>query len=344
MSRRPADEQLWLRTASLMILAAVAVTVALIYTRPVMIPFVLALFLSYLAAPLVDFMQVRLRVPRVVSVLCALLVVAGLMTLLALMITYSTSGLVESADIYREKITSFAQVGFSVLDRFDIELGQEVIVDGLRQLPLLNMARRTAGTVVDFVTQGFLVLIFVIFLLVGRTPNQMRHGLSAEIDAKIRRYIVTKVATSAATGILVGIILALFGLELALVFGVLAFFLNFIPNIGPIVATLLPLPIAIVQFDSLWMILGILLVPGLVQMVIGNGVEPSLIGEGLDLHPVTILFALVFWGLIWGIVGMFLAAPMTAVLRIVMARFGMTRTLAELMAGRLPEPEKGDPA
>jgi AI-2 transport protein TqsA len=344
MSRQPADEQSWLRTASLLVLAAVAVTVALIYTRSVMIPFVLALFLSYLAAPLVDFMQVRLRLPRGVSVLFALLVVAGLVTLLGLMITYSTGGLIASVDIYREKITNFAEVGFSVLDRFDIELGQEAIVDGLRQLPLLNMARRTAGTVVDFVSQGFLVLIFVIFLLLGRSPNQMRYGIYAEIDAKVRRYIVTKVATSAATGILVGVILALFGLELAFVFGVLAFFLNFIPNIGSVVSTLLPLPLAIVQFDSVWMIAAVVLVPGLVQMVIGNGIEPSLMGEGLDLHPVTILLALVFWGLVWGIVGMFLASPITAVLRIVLARFGMTRALAELMAGRLPGPEGGDPA
>ena len=151
-----------------------------------------------------------------------------------------------------------------------------------------------------------------------------------------RRYLVTKVSTSTVTGLLTGVILALFGLDLALVFGVLAFFLNFIPSVGSIIATLLPIPMAMVQFDSFWMIAGIVLVPGAVQMTIGSGIEPVLMGEGLELHPVTILLALVFWGLIWGVVGMFLAAPITAVLRIVLDRFEMTRPIAGLLAGRLP--------
>ena len=138
------------------------------------------------------------------------------------------------------------------------------------------------------------------------------------------------------TGLLTGVILALFGLDLALVFGVLAFFLNFIPSVGSIVATLLPIPMAMVQFDGFWMIAGIVLVPGAIQMTIGSGIEPVLMGEGLDLHPVTILLALVFWGLIWGVVGMFLAAPITAVLRIVLDRFETTRPIAGLLAGRLP--------
>jgi AI-2 transport protein TqsA len=120
------------------------------------------------------------------------------------------------------------------------------------------------------------------------------------------------------------------------VFGITAFLLNFVPSIGSIVATLLPLPIALVQYDSLWPVLGVLLLPGLVQIVVGNGVEPMVMGEGLELHPVTILLALMFWGLLWGIPGMLLAAPMTAVLRIVLVRIQTTRPVAELLAGRLP--------
>ncbi len=139
-------------------------------------------------------------------------------------------------------------------------------------------------------------------------------------------------------------ILALFGLDLALVFGVMAFLLNFIPNVGSIIATLLPLPLAIVQFDSTGMIVGIVVVPGLVQMFIGSGLEPKLMGEGLQLHPVTILLALVFWGLLWGVVGMLLAAPMTAVLRLILERFEMTRPVAGLLAGRLPEFETEESA
>jgi AI-2 transport protein TqsA len=80
----------------------------------------------------------------------------------------------------------------------------------------------------------------------------------------------------------------------------------------------------------------IVVLPGVVQFTVGSVVEPLVMGEGLDLHPVAILMALVFWGLLWGIVGMLLAAPITAVLRIVLGRVELTRPVAELLAGRLP--------
>ncbi len=330
------EEQSWLNTASLIVLAAVAIAVALIYTRAVMVPFVLAIFISYLVSPLVDVMQTRLRMPRSLSVLIAFLVVISLMTLLGLLIATSTRSLIDSAPIYRERLASLAQGVFSILDRFGIDLGQQPFLERLQALPILDMLKTTAGTVATLLSTGLMTLIFVIYLLLGRQPNRLRTGLYADMDLKIRRYVVTKVATSAATGILVGTILALFGLDLALVFGVMAFLLNFIPSIGSILSTLLPIPMAIVQFDSIWMIAGVIIVPGVIQVVIGNGIEPKIMGEGLELHPVTILLALVFWGLLWGVVGMLLAAPITAVAKLVMQRFEMTRPAADLLAGRLP--------
>ncbi len=333
------DEHAWLSTVSLLIIAGVALAVALIYTRAVMVPFVLALLFSYLVSPLVDFMQTRLRMPRGVSILVALLVVVGIMTLLVMLITVSARGLAESAPIYGERLERMAESVFSILDRFQIDLGQDAILDGLTQLPILSVVRTTAGGVMSFLTSGFLVLVFTIFLLAGRTPHAKRIGIYREIDGKIRRYIVTKVTTSAITGILVGSLLSILRLDLAFVFGVLAFFLNFIPNVGSIIAVLLPLPLAIVQFES-WVHIGLIAaLPGSVQLTVGNVVEPKLMGEGLALHPVSILLALVFWGLIWGVVGMLLAAPITAVLAIVLGRFETTRPLSEMMAGRLPSAE-----
>ena len=134
-----------------------------------------------------------------------------------------------------------------------------------------------------------------------------------------------------------GTLLGLLGLDLAFVFGVMAFFLNFIPNVGSLIAVMLPIPLAIVQFDSWVQVLLVLALPGSVQITIGNFVEPKIMGEGLALHPVSILIALVFWGLIWGAVGMFLAAPITAVLAIVLGRFETTRPIANLLAGKLPD-------
>lgn len=332
----PATEQSRVITASLVILAAVAIAAALALTRSVMIPFVLAIFFSYLLAPLVDLLQDKLRVPRFVTIVLSLLVALGLLTLLGLLITTSTRGLLESVDIYRDRLRGSAERVFSVLDRFGIDMGQQPILEAINQVPFLEIARRAFGTALDVLTTGGLVLIFVVYLLAGRRPAELRTGIYAEIDAKIRRYILTKTAVSATTGVLVGLILWMFGLELALVFGVMAFLLNFIPSIGSVIATLLPVPIAIVQYESVWPIIGILAIPGAVQMSVVNGVEPVLMGEGLDLHPVTVLLALIFWGLLWGVVGMLLAAPITAIIRIAMARIETTRPFAELLAGHLP--------
>jgi len=333
-------EQSRLTTVSLVILAAAAITAALAFTRAVMVPFVLAIFLAYLLAPLVELLQNRLRVPRALAIFCALLVAGGLLTLLGVLITTSTKGLLESADIYRDRLAQWAELGLVFLERLGVDTTGITVPETIQRLPVSRLVRGVAETALGLVTSGGLVLIFLIYLLSGRRRAGQRSEVSAEIDKSVRRYIVLKVGTSAATGILVGIILSLFGLDLAVVFGILAFFLNFIPSIGSIIATLLPIPIAIIQFDSAWPILGVFAFPGLVQMAIGNGIEPVIMGQRLDLHPITVLLALLFWGLLWGVVGMLLAAPMTAVIRIVLDRVETTRPMADLLAGRLPwDPE-----
>jgi AI-2 transport protein TqsA len=126
------------------------------------------------------------------------------------------------------------------------------------------------------------------------------------------------------------------GLRMAFVFGLLAFLLNFIPSVGSIIATLLPLPMAVAQFNTVWPIIGVVAIPGTLQLVIGNAIEPKLLGRGLELHPVTILLALAFWGLLWGYMGMVLAVPITAIIRIILIRFETTRAMGNLLGGKLP--------
>jgi AI-2 transport protein TqsA len=126
------------------------------------------------------------------------------------------------------------------------------------------------------------------------------------------------------------------GLHMAWLFAFLVFLLCYIPNIGSIIATLLPIPVAVTQFHDPGMIVAAIAIPGAIHMTIGNFVAPKMMGRGLELHPVTVLLALAFWGLLWGIVGMVLAIPIVASLRIVLSRFSTTRPLANLLAGELP--------
>lgn len=203
---------------------------------------------------------------------------------------------------------------------------------------LKSVAISTMQTALNFTTTSFFVAIFVIFLLAGRDPQAVvKNVIYFEIEKKIRSYISAKLIISLITGILVGVTLSLFGLELALVFAILTFLLNFIPSVGSLIATLLPIPVAFAQFSGdPWTIAGVILIPGAIQMAIGNGIEPKIMGEGLQLHPVTVLLALSFWTLLWGPIGAILAVPITAGIRIVLMRFESGQTAGNLLAGILP--------
>ncbi|MBM66740.1 MAG: hypothetical protein CMH55_10945 [Myxococcales bacterium] len=329
-------EQGNLTTVSLLVIASTCLAFALYWTRPVMVPFMLALFLTHLVAPLVDGLQLGLKAPRWVALFAAFLVIASLLTLLTLLLITSIGGLMENVDTFKEKGLQLVDRVLGLLTRWNIDLGQKDFVDRIRELPVLPLLQDAVGGVMNFLTTSVLVALFAVFMILGRQPLEVRSGLWGEMDRKIRRYLATKVITSAVTGILVGSTLALFGLDLAMVFGFMAFLLNFIPSVGSIIATLLPLPIAMIQLESGLMVAAAIVIPGSIQFTIGNVIEPKLMGDGLDLHPLSILLALIFWGMIWGPVGMLMAAPMTAIMGIILARFETTRPAAEILAGRLP--------
>jgi AI-2 transport protein TqsA len=333
------DEHTWLITGSLMTLAVVALAGVLHYTRAVMIPFVLAVFIVSLVSPLLDFQVIRLRLPRFVAVLVTLLVVIMFVALVCVLMTGAVQTLIAKVGQYTDNFVDLAKQGFAKLDAWGLELEQDKIVGGLRN-KLPSLVTNTLGRVFELLSSVVFVLIFVIFLLAGRNSHVVRSGVYKDVDLQIRRYIAIKVLISTLTGLLVWATLSFVGLELAGVFGILAFLLNFIPSIGSIVSTLLPIPIAAAQFQNPWLIVYVVAVPGVIQMFIGNALEPKLMGTELNLHPITILLALSFWGMLWGVAGMFLAAPMTAVIRIILMQFDTLRPLGKLLAGELPSLEK----
>ncbi|MFP6606545.1 MAG: AI-2E family transporter [Myxococcota bacterium] len=330
------DTQRGIQNVCLMILAAVAVGFVLVWFRSVLVPFVLAVFFAYGLAPVIEFQTSRFRVPRSLAVLITLLLGIFLLSLAGGLISTSIQQLSENADSYQTQIEQTVE---RVLDSplvarlapgFADELNFREIVP-TRQLGAVLVG--TTNAIVDLLSQGLIVLIFLFFLLSGESAMRS-HGVRVEVEVKIRRYIVIQAALSAVTGILVGGILAVLGVPLAMVFGLFAFLLNFIPNIGSAISTLLPLPVVLMspEISSTVAVLAILL-PALVQFGIGNVISPKVMGDSLELHPVTILLALMIWGALWGLVGMLLATPITAVLKMLLERMQLTRPLARLMAG-----------
>ncbi len=329
-------ETAWLTTISLMTIAMLAAGVMLIYARSVLIPFVLAVLVFLLVSPVLDFLVLKLKFHRPFAVLVTLLLVLVIIAIIFTLLTEAVQTIIATAGQYGE---SFANLIDSILEKtndWTLTPDRAQINDILsKKVP--GLVTGSFGTAFDIIGKLFIVAIFVIFLLAGRNPNLQWSGVYADVINKVRKYIITKVAISTVTGLLVWITLAAFKLELAAVFGMLAFLLNFIPSIGSIVATLLPIPIAVAQFQNPWMVAFVVAIPGTIQITIGNVIEPKIMGSGLNLHPVVILLALSFWGLIWGPVGMFLSVPMTAMIRIVLMQVETLRPFGMLLAGKLPE-------
>ncbi len=336
----PGPRESSIQTICLLVLSALAVAAALYWLAQVMVPFVLAVFIAYGLSPLVDLSVRRLRFPRPLAVAGTLALAFLLLLLVGGLVSASVGQLASNADAYQAQLsTLLADVAARLpLDRFGVRA--DIQLDPLSQIPASavgNMLLATTNALVEILSQSSLVVIFVIFLLIGSGGRTAKvTGVWSEIESNVQRYLGTKAALSAATGVLVGLTLGLLGVDLALVFGLFAFLLNFIPSIGSVIATLLPLPVVLVspELSTASAIMAIA-IPGAIQLTIGNVLEPKIMGDTLDLHPVVILVMLIFWGILWGIPGMLLATPITAVLKILFGRLEQTRPLANLLAGRL---------
>jgi AI-2 transport protein TqsA len=265
--------------------------------------------------------------------------VLAALALLGVVLILAVQAMVRAAGEYSHQVVDLTNSALAKLKEHNIQVDEARVTQELEgRLP--GIITQTAGTITALVSHGFLVMLFVVFLLIGRRPRHRQTTIYTDIENTIRSYINTMTALGAITALLVGIVLWMLGLHMAWMFAFLVFLLSYIPNIGSIIATVLPLPVAITQFHSSpWMIVAAVALPGLIHTTVGNFVAPRMMGRGLELHPVTVLLSLAFWGLLWGIVGMVLAVPIVASLRIVLSRFSTTQPIANLLAGHLPGAE-----
>ena len=331
----PQDRESQIRTICLIILTAFAIGVVLYWLRPVLVPFVLAVFVTVAMMPLIDVQTRSLRVPLPLAVASSVVFTVLLLMLVGIIVSVSVTRLVGNVGLYQQQIGLLIS---SALDRMPLE---QLGIDEsylLRQMPSQVGAALlgTGNALIDILSNGFLVVVFVIFLLIGRSGQAPTSAVLAEVEERVKLYVGVKFLISLATAFSVGTVLQLLGIPFALMFGLLVFLLNLIPSVGSVIATLLPLPVVLVQpeISSTAAVLAIAL-PAAIQIIMGNFIEPRIYGESLDLHPVVTLMSLVLWGTLWGIVGMFLAAPMAAVIKIFLARLEHTAPIAEAMGGRL---------
>ena len=362
-----------IQTACLVILTALGITGALYFFKGVLIPFVLAVFLTLSLAPVIDLQMKWLRIPRRTAILITAAVGCAVLALATLLVTWAVDQIVQNKDDYDKQ---FQQVLVRARGLLPPEWYTESVVpirdpnrpvryiqkrpddpnnpladpnepirsphnpsEQLIRIPS-NTVRKVltdiASSVMGVISNGLLVAIFMVFMVAGAGTHKAPAGsLWWEVETRVKRYLLTMLLTSSVTGILVGFVLSILGVKFYWMFGFLAFMLNFIPSIGSVIATILPLPVALID-PELGIVSKVLVlaIPGGIQFFIGNILQPKLMGESLDLHPIVVLLSLIFFGMIWGIIGMFLAVPITAVVKILLERFGYTRAIADLIAGK----------
>eukprot|EP00742_Colponemidia_sp_Colp-10_P010337 GILJ01011346.1.p1 GENE.GILJ01011346.1~~GILJ01011346.1.p1 ORF type:complete len:506 (-),score=53.35 GILJ01011346.1:50-1567(-) len=288
--------------------------------------------------PLTDIFML-LRVPKVLSSLAALFAFVFLMYALGKYVFLSIHDFAENHGTYADSYDRWTEGLSRIIQSWGVDKAQADawLAEKIEQ-PLSTILIDASTWAVQLVTDVILTLIITFFLLVGKsTRSEVRvDDVYSAIEVQIKQYIVLKTLICAFVGFLVWLILFILNIDLAIVFGLCSFILNFIPNVGSVIATCLPLPILIFS-EASWTVavLGILL-PGLVHMTVGNVIEPKVFSHSSDLHPISVLLSLLLWGAVWGVAGMILAVPLTSSLKIIFERmespfFGWA---AKLLEGR----------
>ncbi len=325
-----------INNACLLILAGTALTWVLVYAKAVLMPFVIALFLSIVLNTIADWMKKKWKVPHLLGFLLGILLFLGLAALSVIFVSNSISSFVNGANIYAEKLNDTVAWLLQTAQKFGIQANSELLSETLNRVPLFNMLRTMGGGVVSFISNLTLISLFLIFLFMGRASGDEKTALVSNIEKQISYYLIVKIFVSLLAAFLTWIVLAALRTELAIMFAVITFVLNFIPNIGPFIATVLPMPVLFLQYGFDWrMILAICLLSS-IHFVVGNILETKWLGKGMDLNPVVVIASLIFWALVWGVIGALLAVPLTSIIKMILELSQPTKPFADLLAGRLP--------
>lgn len=314
------------------LLSAIAVGVVLKYAASVTLPLVISLFCFFILNPFVNKME-KAGFPRVLAIVLAMTLLVIVFILAIVFVSFAINTLIAELPDYSVRLSM-------LIDRMDkgishlLELETDVsFIESLSfdwQGVLLSLLSNISGSAVSIFSYAFLVFIFVLFLLMERQslipkmkiamPNHgwIRWAVMFErINRQISKYLTVKTFISLSTGLLFYLAALATRLDFAFIIGVLAFVMNFIPTIGSIIITITTIFLAILQYyPDYASILYVAVLMASIQIVLGNILDPKVQGNRLNLSPFVILVSLALWGYIWGVVGMFLAVPITAAVQI----------------------------
>lgn len=324
-------------------LAAFVVIVAgMRAAAPLLVPFLLAVFLSVLCATPLRWLTEH-RVPRVLAVILIVLVILSLGTVIGAVLGTTLVDFTRSIPRYEAGFQAQLTNLERILERFGVEGSREVLNEYFDPTRLFGYMGVLVTSLGQVLTNGALIILTMVFILLETAgfPAKIQaafggaHALGAQagfqrVGQSVRRYVALKTVISLGTGIGVAVWLTILDVDYPILWGVLAFLLNFIPNIGSFIAGIPPVLLAFLSFGlgtAVVAALGILVV----NVLMANILEPRVMGYGVGLSTLVVFVSLVFWGWVLGPVGMLLSVPLTVIFRIILETNESTRWIAILL-------------
>lgn len=308
----------------------------------ILVPFFLSIFIAIIFTPPLFWMQKK-GVPTLIAIIFIITCIIAIFYLLARFVGSSVNDFTNSLPLYRELLISKSANLQQWLAGFGIELSDEMLKNSFNPGTAMQMAAKTLSGLSGVLTNTFLILLTVIFILLEASsfPKKIRAGLKApeksianfaKFTESVNRYLVLKTVFSLITGIFISGWLAFLGVDYALLWGLVAFLLNYVPNIGSMIAAIPAILMTLVQLGALYTFL-VAMGYVAVNIVIGSILEPKFMGEGLGLSTLVVFLSLVFWGWVLGPVGMLLSIPLTMIIKIAFESSEETRWMSVMLGG-----------
>jgi len=335
MTSRPAALRFFLGMAAFVVVIAGMKT-----AQSIIVPFLLAAFISIISAPYLNWLN-RKGMPMPLALLVIILVIVAAGVALAALLGTSLDAFSQALPSYQDRLQGKVVELAQWLGEQGIDVSGQTFLSFLNPGSAMALASGLLKGLGNVLTNAFLILLTVIFILMEASsfPVKLRMALGSPDHAltetytvlnNIKRYMSIKLLTSALTGALVAAGLSIMGVDFPVLWGFFAFLLNFIPNIGSIIAAIPAVLLALLQF-GVGGALGVAALYLVTNVAIGSVLEPRWMGNQLGVSPLIVFVSLVFWGWVFGPVGMFLSVPLTISVQIALASRDDTRWIAVLL-------------
>ncbi len=325
----------------LLIAACLIVVVAgLRLAAGILVPLAAAVFIAIISLPALTWFR-RREIPPGVAILVIFLLNAAILSFLGWIVVRSATEMTAALPYYLERFYEIEASLIGMLQGWGIQIAAVPYADLVQPERVFGLVTSVLLGAAGAVSTALLVLLFLIFMLTEAAglPGKMRAAFGesagdlarfAPIVEQVQQYLALKTLISLATGMLIGLAALLLGVDFPLFWGLLAFLLNYIPNIGSILAAIPAVAVAMLQL-GLWPALAFAAAFIAVNVVLGGILEPAMMGRRLGLSTLVVILSLVFWGWVWGLIGMILSLPLTMTAKIAMENTRDLRWVAVLL-------------